>query len=124
MTQVKRFSLAMLLMSSALVATVAPAFAQSRTFSDPDQRWLLGMGILALTLIIAFLMAWYLPMGAKNGAGPRRWVSHFVRKTRRRHRRRQFDRGRAYGGGAYVAPSPNGKRTHDISSYDESEKKP
>ena len=117
-TQVKRFSLAMLLMSSALVATAAPAFAQSGTFSDPGQRWLLGMGILALTLIIAFLMAWYLPMGP-NGAGPRRWVSHFVRKTRRRHRRRQFDRG-----GAYVAPSPNGKRTHDISSYDESEKKP
>jgi hypothetical protein len=123
-TQVKRFSLAMLLMSSALVATSAPAFAQSRTFSDPDQRWLLGMGILALTLIIGFLMAWYLPMGP-NGAGPRRWVSHFVRKTRRRHRRRhrrrQFNRGRAYGGGAYVAPSPNGKRAHDISPYHESE---
>ena len=117
MTQVKRFSLAILLMSSALVATSAPAFAQSGTFSDPDQRWLLGMGILALTLIIGFLMAWYLPMGAKNGAGPRRWVSHFVRK---KTRRRQFNRGRAYRGGAYVAPSPNGKRAHHISPYHES----
>jgi hypothetical protein len=118
--QAKRFSLAMLLVSSALGATMTPAFAQSGSFPDPDQRWLLGVGILALTLIIAFLMAWYLPMGP-NGAGPRRSVSRFLRKTRRRHRRRQFNRGGAYGGGAYLAPSPTGKRAHDISPYDESE---
>ena len=106
-TQVKRWSLAMLLMSSALVATAAPAFAQSGTFPDPDQRWLLGMGILALTLIIAFLMAWYLPMGPEGG-GPRRSVSRFVRKIHRRHRRRhrlrQFN-----GGGAPLVPSPPAK---------------
>src|SRR4028119_818587 len=103
-TQVKRWSLAMLLMSSALVATAAPAFAQSGTFPDPDQRrLLLGMGILALTPIIAFFMAWYLPMGP-NGAGPRRSVSRFVRKIRRRHRLRQFN-----GGGAPLVPSPPAK---------------
>jgi hypothetical protein len=55
--QVKRFSLPILLMSFALVATVTPAFAQSEIFADLDQRRLLGMGIIALTLIIAFLMA-------------------------------------------------------------------
>jgi hypothetical protein len=107
-TQVKRWSLAMLLMSSALVATAAPAFAQSGTFPDPDQRWLLGMGILALTLIIAFLIAWYTPMGPKGG-GPRRSVSCFVRKIRRRHRLRQFNGGGADGGGAPVVPSPPAK---------------
>jgi Na+/melibiose symporter-like transporter len=89
-TQVKRFSLAMLLIASALVATAAPAFAQVGVPSDPDQRWLLGMVIVALTLIIAFLMAWYLPMGSK-GDGPRRWVSRFSRKTRRRHRRKKYN---------------------------------
>jgi hypothetical protein len=72
-TQLKRLSLAMLLMASALVAgaavaTAAPAFAQVGVPSDPDQRWLLGMGTIALTLIIAFLMAWYLPMKG-DGAG-------------------------------------------------------
>jgi ABC-type uncharacterized transport system permease subunit len=60
-----------LVMASTLVATAAPAFAQVGVLSDPDQRWLLGMVILALTLIIAVLMAWY-----------------FLRKTRRGHRRR------------------------------------
>ena len=121
--QVKRFSLAMLLMSSSLVATAALAFAQSGTFSDPDQRWLLGMGILALTLIIAFLMAWYLPMGP-NGGGPRGWVSRYLT---RRTRRRQFDRV-----GASVAPSPDAQKTavyapngvvkaHDAPPYYESE---
>jgi Na+/melibiose symporter-like transporter len=89
-TQVKRFSLAMLLIASALVATAAPAFAQVGVPSDLDQRWLLGMVIVALTLIIAFLMAWYLPMGSK-GDGPRRWVSRFSRKTRRRHRRKKYN---------------------------------
>ena len=104
-TQVKRWSLAMLLMSSALVATAAPAFAQSGTFPDPDQRrLLLGMGILALTLIIAFLMAWYLPMGPKGG-GPRRSGSRFVRKIHRR----QFNGGGADGGGAPLVPSPPAK---------------
>jgi hypothetical protein len=77
-TQLKRLSLAMLLMASALVAgatvatavaTVAPAFAQVGVPSDPDQRWLLGMGTIALTLIIAFLMAWYLPMKRDGAAG-------------------------------------------------------
>ena len=70
MTQVKRFSLAMLLMASALVATAAPAFAQVGVLSDPDQRWLLGIVIIALALIIAVLMAWY-----------------FLRKHRRRVQR-------------------------------------
>ena len=70
-TQVKRFSVTMLLIASALVATAAPAFAQVGVPSDPDQRWLLGMVIIALTLIIAVLMAWY-----------------SLRKTRRGHRRR------------------------------------
>jgi branched-subunit amino acid ABC-type transport system permease component len=63
-----------LVMASTLVATAAPAFAQGGVLSDPDQRWLLGMVIIAfiaLTLIIAVLMAWY-----------------FLRKTRRGHRRR------------------------------------
>jgi Na+/melibiose symporter-like transporter len=69
-TQVKRFSLAMLLMASALVATAAPAFAQVGVLSDPDQRWLLGIVIIALALIIAVLMAWY-----------------FLRKHRRRVQR-------------------------------------
>jgi hypothetical protein len=76
-TQVKRFSLAMLLMASALVATAALAVAHS------DPRSLLGLGILELTVIIAFLMAWYLPIGS-HGDGPRRGVSRFLRKTRRR----------------------------------------
>jgi hypothetical protein len=75
-TQLKRLSLAMLLMASPLVAgataaTVAPAFAQVGVPSDPEQRWLLGMGTIALTLItliIAFLVAWYLPMN-RDGAG-------------------------------------------------------
>jgi hypothetical protein len=123
-TQVKRWSLAMLLMSSALVATAAPAFAQSGTFSDPDQRrLLLGMGILALTPIIAFLMAWYLSMGP-NGGGPRLWVSRYLT---RRTLRRQFDRVRAS-----VAPSPDAQKTavlspngvvkaHDTTPYYESE---
>jgi hypothetical protein len=130
--QVKRFSLPILLMSFALVAAATPAFAQSEQFPDLDQRRLLGMGILALTLIIAFLMAWYLPMGP-NGAGPRRWVSNFLRRTRRR----QFNRDGAYGGLAYrgvasVAPSPNAKETavlspngiakaHNLPPSDESE---
>ena len=61
MTQVKIFSLAMLLMASALVATAALAFA----YSDP--RSLLGLGIIELTLQIAFLMAWYLAMGSHDG---------------------------------------------------------
>ena len=93
MTQVKRFSVTMLLIASALVATAAPAFAQGGLLSDPDQRWLLGMVIIAfiaLTLIIAVLMAWYLPMRSK-GDGPRRWVSRFSRKTRRRHRRKNYN---------------------------------
>ena len=73
MTKVKIFLLAMLLMASALVAgaavaTVAPAFAQVGVPSDTDHRWLLGVGTIALTLIIAFLMAWYLPM-KRDGAG-------------------------------------------------------
>jgi hypothetical protein len=54
--KVKIFLLAMLLMASALVATAALAFAHS------DPRSLLGLGIIELTLQIAFLMAWYLPM--------------------------------------------------------------
>ena len=66
MTQMKRFSLARLLIASALVATAALAFALFLVPSDLDQRSLLGMGILALALIIAFLMAWYLPMGQKG----------------------------------------------------------
>ena len=70
MTQMKRFSLARLLIASALVATAALAFALFGVTSDLDQRSLLGMGILALALIIAFLMAWYLPMGP-NGDGRR-----------------------------------------------------
>jgi hypothetical protein len=53
------------------------------------------MGILALTLIIGFLMAWYLPMGA-NGGGARRSVSRYLM---RRHRIRQFNGGGAYGVG-------------------------
>ena len=63
-TRVKIFLLAMLLMASALVATAALAFAHS------DPRSLLGLGILELTLQIAFLMAWYLPMESHRG-GPR-----------------------------------------------------
>jgi hypothetical protein len=59
--QVKRFSLALLLMASALVATAALAFVHS------DPRRLLGLGILELTVIIALLMAWYLPMGSRGG---------------------------------------------------------
>ena len=74
MTQVKRFSLAMLLVSSALVATVAQAFAQFGRLSDPDQR-------------------------------------SFLRKTRRAHRRRQFNRD-----GASVAPSPTAKNKAVLSS--------
>ena len=115
--QVTRFSLAMLLISFALVATAAPAFAQSgTTFSDPDQRWLLGMGIVALSVIVGLLMAWYLPMG-QNSAGFRRWVSHFLRKIRRRHRRRQFNRDGSYGDVAYrsVAPAPDAKKTTVLS---------
>lgn len=77
MTQVKIFSLAMLLMASALVAVAALAFGHS----DPGR--LLGLGIIELTVIIAFLMAWYLPIGS-HGDGPRRGVSRFLRKTRRR----------------------------------------
>ena len=74
MTQLKRLSLAMLLMASALVAgaavaAVAPAFAQVGVLSDPDQRWLLGVGTIALTLVIAFLMAWYLPMKRDSAGG-------------------------------------------------------
>ena len=69
MTKVKIFLLAMLLMASALVATAALAFAHS------DPRSLLGLGILELALQIAFLMAWYLPMGAhrmgSHRGGPR-----------------------------------------------------
>ena len=61
MKQVKRFSLALLLMASALVATAALAFVHS------DPRRLLGLGILELTVIIALLMAWYLPMGSRGG---------------------------------------------------------
>ena len=72
MTQVKRFSLAMLLIASALVATAAPAFAQVGVLSDPDQRWLLGIVIIALALIIAVLIAWY-----------------FLRKHRRRVQRKR-----------------------------------
>jgi hypothetical protein len=63
--------MAMLLIASALVATAALAFARFGVPSDLlDQRSLLGIGILALTVIIAFLMAWYLPMGP-NGGGRR-----------------------------------------------------
>jgi hypothetical protein len=120
--QVKRLSLAMLLISSALVATAAPAFAQSGTFADPDQRRLLGMGILALTLIIALLMALFLPMGS-NSTVFRRWVS-----KSRRIKREEGD----YGDVAYrsVAPSPDAKKiavlspngvakAHDIPSDEE-----
>jgi hypothetical protein len=89
-TQVKRYSLAMLLMTSALVATVvAQAFAQFGRLSDPDQR-------------------------------------SFLRKTRRKHRSRQFNRDGAV---ISVAPSPTAKnqavlsstviaKAHDIPSYD------
>jgi len=146
--QVKRFSLAILLMSFALVATATPAFAQFGLSSDPGQRRLLGMGIISLTLIIAFLMAWYLPI-RRNVDEHRSWLSRYLesalplgkyyRKQRLlgrvlpRHRRRQFNRDGAYGGLAYrgVAPSPDAKKTavlppngmakaHDIPS-DESE---
>jgi hypothetical protein len=88
-TQVKRYSLAMLLMTSALVATVAQAFAQFGRLSDPHQR-------------------------------------SFLRKTRRKHRSRQFNRDGAV---ISVAPSPTAKnqavlsstviaKAHDIPSYD------
>jgi hypothetical protein len=76
-TQVKIFSLAMLLIASALVAVAALAFAHS------DPRSLLGLGIIELTVIIAFLMVWYLPMGP-HGDGTPGWVSRFLRKTRGR----------------------------------------
>jgi hypothetical protein len=89
-TQVKRYSLAMLLMTSALVATVAQAFAQFGRLSDPDQR-------------------------------------SFLRKTRRKHRSRQFKRDGAV---ISVAPWPTAKNkavlssiviakaAHDIPSYE------
>ena len=60
-TKVKILSLAMLLMASALVATAALAFGHS------DPRSLFGLGIIELTLQIAFLVAWYLPMGSHGG---------------------------------------------------------
>src|SRR5215212_3058753 len=63
-TKVKIFLLAMLLMASALVATAALAIVHS------DPRSLLGLGILELALQIAFLIAWYLPMGLDR-SGPR-----------------------------------------------------
>jgi uncharacterized membrane protein len=113
--QVKRFSLAMLLISSALVATAAPAFAQSGTFADLDQRRLLGMGIIALTLIVALLMALFLPMGS-NSTVFRRWVSK--RRSIKREKRRSIKREEGdYEDEAYrsVAPSPDAKKTAVLS---------
>jgi hypothetical protein len=87
---VKRFSLAVLLVSSALVATVAQAFGRFGRPSDPDQR-------------------------------------SFLRKTRRKHRSRQFNRDGAV---ISVAPSPAAKnkaavlssiviaKAQDIPSYE------
>ena len=87
-TQVKRFALAILLIPSALIATAAPAIAQVGLPSEPDQRTLLGLVILSLTLIVFLVIAWYGLMGANGGGLLRRGVSRFLRKTRRRQRRK------------------------------------
>jgi len=101
-TQVKRFALAMLLMAFALVATAAPAFAQFGISSDSGQRRLLGMGIIALTLIIALLIVWFAQV-KRNVDEDRGWLSGvassslplgrcFWRRLRRKARRRQLRR--------------------------------
>ena len=90
----------MVLVSFALAAIGAMAFAVFGASSDPDSRRLLGMGVIALTLSIALLTALYLPM-KRNVDKPGRGLSglansslplgtYIWRRLLRKTRRRQF----------------------------------